>query len=113
MVFVIIKAGTTPMLTELPVPSKLNAWLTLPAPSVAPPWSVPLLPPITSFALPLPGYQATMPLPGENASTFVVPGKPTLYPETAYSLPPTAAAPNSARGVIIEGADDHVLVVGS
>src|SRR5258708_5507407 len=47
--------------TEAAVPLKLNACPTLPGANVAPPRSVPLLPPLISFAFPSPGHQLTMP----------------------------------------------------
>src|SRR5581483_6032269 len=42
-------------------PLRLKAWPTSPAPYVTVPCTVPLLPPVRSLALPLPGHQLTRP----------------------------------------------------
>src|SRR5258708_4406410 len=67
-----------PTTTASPLPSKLNAWPTSPAPKAALPTRVPLLVPATSSVFPLPGHHETKPEAGGVQTTGVLLHLPAL-----------------------------------
>src|SRR5258707_10056008 len=60
-----------PTTTASPLPSKLNAWPTSPAPKAALPTRVPLLVPATSNVFPFPGHHETRPDPKSARITSI------------------------------------------